>query len=43
MNKAIAKPVAKGYRAVTPDPLDRGITNFFNNLADVPSAANNLV
>ncbi len=42
-DKAIAKPVAKGYRAVTPDPLDRGVTNFFNNLADVPSAANNLL
>jgi phospholipid-binding lipoprotein MlaA len=38
----VAKPVAKGYRAVTPDPLDRGVTNFFNNLADIPSAANNL-
>ena len=42
-DKAVTKPVAKGYRAVTPDPLDRGITNFFNNLADVPSAANNLL
>lgn len=41
-DKAVAKPVAKGYRVVTPDPLDRGVTNFFNNLADVPSAANNL-
>ncbi len=41
-DKAVAKPVATGYRKVTPDPLDRGITNFFNNLADVPSAANNL-
>jgi phospholipid-binding lipoprotein MlaA len=41
-DKAVAKPVAKGYRVVTPDPLDRGITNFFNNLSDVPSAANNL-
>jgi phospholipid-binding lipoprotein MlaA len=42
-DKAVAKPVAKGYRKITPDPLDRGITNFFNNLADVPSAANNLL
>ncbi len=42
-DKAVAKPVAKGYRKVTPDPLDRGITNFFNNLSDVPSAANNLL
>ncbi len=41
-DKDVAKPVAKGYRVVTPDPLDRGITNFFNNLADIPSAANNL-
>lgn len=41
-DKAVAKPVAKGYRKVTPDPLDKGISNFFNNLADVPSAANNL-
>jgi phospholipid-binding lipoprotein MlaA len=42
-DKVAAKPVAKGYRFVTPDPLDRGITNFFNNLADIPSAANNLL
>lgn len=42
-DKAVAKPVAKAYRFVTPDPLDRGITNFFRNLADIPSAANNLL
>ncbi|PVV23093.1 MAG: hypothetical protein B6D74_08390, partial [gamma proteobacterium symbiont of Ctena orbiculata] len=39
-DKAVAKPVAKGYRIVTPSLLDLGITNFFNNLADVPSAVN---
>lgn len=42
-DKAVAKPVAQGYRMVVPNPLDRGVTNFFNNLADVPSAANNLL
>lgn len=42
-DKAVAKPVARGYRKVVPNPLDRGVTNFFNNLADVPSAANNLL
>jgi phospholipid-binding lipoprotein MlaA len=42
-DKAIAKRVAKGYQNITPDPLDRGITNFFNNLADVPSSINNLL
>lgn len=39
----LLKPVAKGYKAITPDPLDRGITNFFNNIADVTSAVNNLL
>lgn len=31
----VLKPVAKGYRAVTPDPVDKGITNFFNNIDDI--------
>jgi phospholipid-binding lipoprotein MlaA len=40
---AFLKPLAKGYKAVTPDPVDKGITNFFNNLADVTSLVNNLL
>jgi phospholipid-binding lipoprotein MlaA len=43
VDKAVLKPVAKGYKAITPEPVDRGITNFFNNIADVTSAANNLL
>ncbi len=42
-DEAIGKPVAKGYRRVLPDPFDRGFTNFFENLTDVNSAANNLL
>jgi len=42
-DNAFLKPLAKGYKAVVPDPLDKGITNFFNNLADITSAANNLL
>jgi len=42
VDDALVKPVAKGYKAVTLEPVDRGITNFFNNLADVSSALNNL-
>lgn len=38
---AFLKPVAKGYQAITPAPVDRGITNFFQNLADVRNAVNN--
>jgi phospholipid-binding lipoprotein MlaA len=40
---AFFKPVARGYRAITPEPLDRGITNFFSNLRDFTSAVNNLL
>ena len=43
VDNAILKPVAKGYQAITPEPVDRGITNFFNNIADVTSAVNNLL
>jgi phospholipid-binding lipoprotein MlaA len=42
-DNAFLKPVAEGYKAVVPDPLDKGITNFFNNLGDITSAANNLL
>jgi phospholipid-binding lipoprotein MlaA len=39
----IVKPIAKGYKAVTPEPIDQGVTNFFNNIADINSAVNNLL
>jgi phospholipid-binding lipoprotein MlaA len=42
VDDALFKPIAKGYKAITPEPVDRGVTNFFNNLADVNSAVNNL-
>jgi phospholipid-binding lipoprotein MlaA len=42
-DNAIGKPVARGYRNITPDPLDRGISNFFDNLSDINSAVNNLL
>jgi phospholipid-binding lipoprotein MlaA len=40
-DNAFLKPVAKGYQAITPAPVDRGITNFFENLADVRNTVNN--
>lgn len=40
---AIAKPVARGYQTVVPDPADKAITNFFSNLEDVGTAVNNLL
>ncbi len=40
-DKAVIKPVAKGYKAITPDWMRKGVGNFFNNLEDVWSAVNN--
>ena len=37
------KPIAEGYQAITPDAVDTGITNFFNNLGDVLVLINELL
>jgi len=41
VDTAVLKPVAKGYRAVTPNWFRKGVSNFFNNLEDGWSALNN--
>ncbi|MCU0936714.1 MAG: VacJ family lipoprotein, partial [Gammaproteobacteria bacterium] len=43
VDKALVKPAAELYQTVTPDPVDRSITNFFSNLNDVIVALNNLL
>ena len=40
---AVAKPVAKTYKKITPVWVDAGITNFFSNLGDVIIVANDLL
>ena len=37
------QPVAKFYVAVTPDPVERGISNLFSNLKEITNASNNLL
>ena len=37
------KPIARGYQAVTPDVVDRGISNFFSNLDDILIMFNNIL
>jgi phospholipid-binding lipoprotein MlaA len=39
----IIKPVAELYNAVVPKPLNQGIHNFFNNLGEIPTIANDLL
>jgi len=36
----ILEPVAKGYRYVTPDPVERNVSNFFNNLGEINTIIN---
>jgi phospholipid-binding lipoprotein MlaA len=43
VDQAMLKPVAKGYKAITPAPIDQGITNFFSNLNDVVVVGNDLL
>ena len=37
------KPVAKGYRWITPSFVDRGLTNFFSNIRDIDVTLNDLL
>lgn len=39
----LVKPVSKGYQAVTPDVVDKGVTNFFSNLDDILVMFNDLL
>ena len=43
IDTAIAKPLTKGYKAVTPDIVEDGVSNIFSNLEDVPTMVNNLL
>lgn len=37
------KPLAKGYKAVMPDPLETGVANIFANVQEVPNVLNGLL
>ncbi len=43
VDKIVLKPVAIGYRNVTPRLMRRGVTNFFGNLGDVWSTGNDFL
>ncbi len=43
IDRYVLKPVAKGYDNVTPDPVQKGISNFFSNLDDIFVIANDLL
>jgi len=43
VDRAVFKPVAQGYQAVTPKPVRTCIHNIFNNLADAWSSINSFL
>ena len=43
VDKAVLIPVAKGYQAVTPEFVRKGVTNAFSNVGDASSSVNNLL
>lgn len=42
-DKYVLRPVAVGYQAAAPEPVERGVSNFFNNLRDVNTLINELL
>lgn len=42
-DRALMRPVARGYRAVLPEMVRTGVTNVFSNIEDIWIAANNLL
>lgn len=43
LDEVLLEPLAQGYNAITPHPVNLGVTNFFNNINDLRSALNNLL
>ena len=42
-DRALVRPVATGYRRITPDPVERRISNFFDNLSSPVLIASDLL
>jgi phospholipid-binding lipoprotein MlaA len=43
LDKAILKPMAKGYQWITPEFVSEGVTNFFSNINDIGVTINGLL
>jgi len=43
LDRAILRPVATGYRYITPQPVERGVSNFFGNLGEIRNTFNNIL
>ncbi len=36
------KPTAQAYRAITPDPVEKGVSNFFSNMGEIRNIVNSV-
>ncbi|MCH8530509.1 MAG: VacJ family lipoprotein [Saccharospirillum sp.] len=43
LDEMVLKPVSVTYTQLTPDPVERGVRNFFNNVGEVRNITNNLL
>jgi phospholipid-binding lipoprotein MlaA len=43
LDRAVLKPVAIGYQRITPDFIQQGVNNFFDNLDDIATSLNNFL
>lgn len=43
IDRAVLKPVSRGYRTVTPQPVQTGVGNFFSNLGEIRTVLNSLL
>lgn len=43
LDRAVARPVARGYKAVTPKPVRRGVRNVLNNLGEPLTFVNDVL
>ena len=43
VDSAVMRPVAQGYKNITPDLIQTGISNFFDNIGDLNVMVNNLL
>lgn len=42
-DKKVAYPVSRVYQAVVPQPVRKGIANFYNNFKEIPTVVNSLL
>ncbi len=43
LDRVLLKPIAKGYRAVSPQVVETGVSNFFDNLGELSNIVNDIL